>query len=510
MTEDNVSSWEKIAGGASIALLFTVVGYILGFVFKFVMARFLGADVLGQYALLESILEVSLILCSLGLSNGVQYYLPLYEERGHQTKYWGYSYFARTSIVTAAAFLSLFLILFAEQIGAFFQFENIATDLRLIALILPVTGFNKYLRNAMLTRDQIFLERLGDRALKQGMLVVGALISFWLGYGLRGVIVAYLLSRLFPSFLYVWSCPELAFIPEKDRTYELTTWISYSTPLFITAILASAIGRVDQLIIGRFLSSTDLGIYSVILSSAKVTLALQGGFSALFLPTISREWGADNADTVNFLYRKTASWIFAITLFVITPLILYSDIALSLVYGAEYTAGSFGFIILLIGMTVNVGMGLNQDILFLMEKTKEYLFVNAASFITNIGLNLLLINSYGVTGVAIATAASMSLQQVALRSLVWKHAGIHLDWWKHAKFVLSCLIGISSAALIVPYLSSVMLKLVIGLTVYSVLTGFLLLKADVLEEEDIDILLRLEERTGIDLTQVKRFYKWIK
>ena len=82
------------------------------------------------------------------------------------------------------------------------------------------------------------------------------------------------------------------FKADKDLVYRLSPkeMFSYGLPLMISGCAYMLFQATDKLVIGRYCSESDLGIYSSAASFLSLFVILQGSFTTVWWPTVMRNY----------------------------------------------------------------------------------------------------------------------------------------------------------------------------------------------------------------------------
>jgi O-antigen/teichoic acid export membrane protein len=126
---------------------------------------------------------------------------------------------------------------------------------------------------------------------------------------------------------------------------------------------------------------------------------------------------------LQFVVTRTALWTLVGGLCVALPLMLLADPVLSW-FGADFTQGATAIRILLVGQTVAAGFGPQ---LFLMTMTANEPWAArliAGGTLVNVIGGLLLIEIFGLTGAATATAVALIVWNAAMAVFVRRRLGL--------------------------------------------------------------------------------------
>jgi O-antigen/teichoic acid export membrane protein len=186
----------------------------------------------------------------------------------------------------------------------------------------------------------------------------------------------------------------------------------FSAPRGMAGILGIAVTWMDVLLVGALRSTREAAIYAAASRMAILgAYALQAVGMAI-APRISALLARDEGERVESLYRTATWWLMALmwpfymVVAVCAPWIMG-------VFGPEFVAGATALTILSLAMLVNLATGNVTTVLLMGGKSSWSLFNAAASLALNISLNLILTPRMGITGAAIAWAASLILVNLA-------------------------------------------------------------------------------------------------
>ena len=191
---------------------------------------------------------------------------------------------------------------------------------------------------------------------------------------------------------------EYSFIPQM---------LKYSVKVWFGDVAQLANLRIDQFLIGGFLSSRDLGIYTIAISVARFTSIFADAVTTIMLPSITgkNSFQEKVTEILNFFKKY---WIFSVIFHTVFALIL--PIIIPFVFGNAYADAIIVCQILVVGsFFINAKTVLGGGVLGLG-------FPEIMSFVEVIGMVILLIFSiifiklYGLMGVAVAISLSYFIQ----------------------------------------------------------------------------------------------------
>ncbi|KAF5432195.1 Membrane protein involved in the export of O-antigen and teichoic acid, partial [Candidatus Methanophagaceae archaeon] len=176
----------------------------------------------------------------------------------------------------------------------------------------------------------------------------------------------------------------------------------------------TALRCVDRWMLNRYVGAAEVGIYAVAMSFAAILfmgVQLIGNVLAVNLNYLWVQGKREQCMSVLNTVVKTMLFLFLIGSFFV---LLVKDFIIGTLYGIAYLPGASIIHILLlmqVFMIIYWIMGIYPS---LIEKTFIVFFAGAIGFVSNAGLNYLLIPLYQMKGAAIASASSFLLISVVL------------------------------------------------------------------------------------------------
>lgn len=214
-----------------------------------------------------------------------------------------------------------------------------------------------------------------------------------------------------------------------DRAF-VRKFVTYSLPLLPFSLVGYFSGSyVDAIFVSKFLSTSDLGIYSVATQINGIALQLPTLANSLLLPlfvTLQRE--TENQRSFNY-FRNVLPTLTLLWGLACTTLAFVAYFAIPLVFGSEFQAATMPLWILL------TASGLSAPILFgysayshAVSATYISTAAGVASAISNILLNYLLIPRFGIVGCAWATLFSFVASGLVVVALTRRIERFPFSW----------------------------------------------------------------------------------
>lgn len=181
-----------------------------------------------------------------------------------------------------------------------------------------------------------------------------------------------------------------------------------SWPLILSGLVVSVYMKIDQVMIKEMLGADAVGQYAAAVRLSEVWYFIPMVIANSVFPAIL------NAKKISEkLYMQRLQRLYTLMLWmaigVAFPVTIFGDWLINLLYGVAYHEAS-GVLILHIWASVFVFLGVANSKWLLSENLQVYSMINTSiGAICNIALNVLLIESHGVVGAAIATLISYSI-----------------------------------------------------------------------------------------------------
>lgn len=203
---------------------------------------------------------------------------------------------------------------------------------------------------------------------------------------------------------------------------KLRQLLNSSIPLLLASAGTMLMTWSDMIILGIYETSEHIGHYNVASKVALLTSVLLAATNAIAAPKFSELYSSGQLHALKRLVKKTTRLM--IILMIIPTLILYTfPHEILSTFGSGFERAAPILTLLTLGQFVNVSCG---SVVFLLSMTgheKKVRTIMLTTALINIILNYLLIQSHGVTGVAMATMASLMIWNIWMLFQVKKSLG---------------------------------------------------------------------------------------
>ena len=510
MDNEGEIALKKVAGGASILFLGVILSRFFGFLYRILIARYLGPGDYGLISLGLSILTLAIPITVLGLPLGVARYISFYKGKNDKRRIKGILNFTfKISSVSGLVSFILFFLLSNWLANTVFKEPSLAIILKIFAFTMIIFPIKTIILAAIRGFQHMRYWVYSETIISKSVLISTTFLFLIFGFGIIGAAIAYSLSILafFISLLYFLNrlFPLFNPIKPKSATKEL---LVFSWPLIFASVIWAFVGHLDTLMLGYFDTAANVGIYNAAFPSALLISVILTTFGIIFMPVSSELLAKNKLDELKKLFRVVTKWIFLLTLPGFLLLLLFANTVLRVFFGTEYVLGALPLSILAVGYFIASIVGPTAQILQALGKTKIILFNHSIVLILDFVLNLYLIPLYSIVGAAIATMVAISTWNILSLMEVYHYTKVQPYNLKYLRPTFASLASIGIIFILKNYVKSVSLPLLIGfLILFLAVYAFLFLLFKSLEKEDIMILLEFEKWLGTDLSFFKKIIK---
>jgi O-antigen/teichoic acid export membrane protein len=384
----------------SITLITQSLTFILGILNTILIVRAIGPQGRGTYSILLTTVSILSVLSSGGVIWSNTYWVG--KEKG------SLRYILSNALYQAilAFFILLFLAFISPKSILGMVFEGIPRGLIYFSVIIVFFELGILHLNSIFLGLQDFREY---NFLSIGRLILFTLFNLLFLYGLRmnveGVVYSWMIS------VALTSGAGLVALMKRYHIQNLKTDLSQflkSLKIGSRALLANILGqlllRSDLFLINWYLGLKEVGYYSVGVAVAELVLKIPGIAGTILFPKVA----ADSVGNINLVTMITRLMGIPLVLGVLI-FILEGKTILLVAFGKEFISAYNPMIWILLGV-----LALSYHVIldnYFAGKGYPVVTIWApgVTLILNIGLNLLLIPKYGISGAAMSTCAAYIL-----------------------------------------------------------------------------------------------------
>jgi len=295
----------------------------------------------------------------------------------------------------------------------------------------------------VITNQTKRLVRYGVVAFTLQILIVG--IPVILGFGVNGAIWGMIAAG---GFRMIWLAAIL--VNNGDFTISFPFWRKYldlGTPIILSVLLSGSAQYVNGFIVSAKFDPAVFAIFRYGARELPLVALLAHALSNAIVPAITRDGPAAGLKQLRDRSSRMASWMFPLTI----VLVLVAYFLFPAVYGQNFleSAGVFNLFLLLITSRLLFP----QTVLIALKKTRILMIASLLELILNIGLSLMLVQIWGIRGVALATVIAYYFERAFLmtytRVVMGIPAGQYMEVRKHFSWSATLLFAYLFAELVI-------------------------------------------------------------
>jgi O-antigen/teichoic acid export membrane protein len=389
----------------------TIFTTLAGYLFKIYLARRLGAEALGLYALGMTIVGFLGLFNAVGLPTAAARFVAEYSARREFARLGGFLRGGLAVLSVGNLLLGAAVLMAGPWVAVHFYHAPALTPyfwaFALIMLFGVLTGFLGQVLAGYrdVTRRTIITHFIGTPA---NILVAILLIS--LGLGLRGYLVAQVATALLVLALLavsVWRMTPAearsgaALVPVERKV------VTFSAVAFGIAGVDFLLSQADKIVLGSYVTAKQVGIYAVAMALVGfVPIALQS-VNQIFSPVIAELHAVGNRPLLQQLYTTLTKWIIILSIPLALTLAAFARPLMG-IFGSAFQSGAAVLVIGATGQLVNCAVGSVGFLLLMSGHQMSMVKIQAVNAALMVGLSFLLIPRMGMTGAALASAITVA------------------------------------------------------------------------------------------------------
>ena len=350
-----------------------------------------------------------------------------------------------------------------------------------IAPLIQIASFN-ILANALLTATQsIFTgyERMELQSitlvLQSSLKAVLSLLLVIFGLGVFGAVIgntiALLTSGLLStSMLYIVIYKNTEKLTkQKLRIIEnIKTMLKYGLPISISAILNGLLAQIQNFLVAIYVINQLIGNYSVALNFAVLITFFATPITTVLFPAFSKLNMQKEKETLGNVFQFSVRYAALLVVPATALVIVLAQPAVFTLFGEKYAEAPlyislYAMIYLFAAFgSLSVGALINSQ-----GQTKVNLKITLATLATAIPLSIILIPTYGITGLIITTLVSRFPSTIISLWWIKKHLAAKIDLSSSTRILIASAIAATPTYLLTTQLTQPdWLTLILGATIY--------------------------------------------
>jgi O-antigen/teichoic acid export membrane protein len=394
-----------------------IIAALAQFLTVVIIARQLGAEGNGQYAMAILLPNLLVNFLNFGIGPANVYFLGRQEVAARQATIENVKI---AGIIACAGTIGAFVLVRTWGEALFPGIPSILLYIGLVAF--PIALLVQYLRTILQGVEDFKAFNWATLAQPLSTLLYILVAVYMLGLGLNGAVAGFALGQ-FTGLLIVWIYLRRHFKNEKSATgtynndYKRKSF-TYGWKANISNILAFVNYRADIFLVNFLLNPASTGVYVIAVQIAEKLWLLSKAASTVLLPRLSAMH--ENPQARLRLTNKAFAGVGGLTLAAALLSAVALHFLLEPVFGAEFLDAFYPFIWLLPGIIAGAGARVQANCIAAAGKPEWNMYVAFGVVSLNILGNMLLIPIWSIDGAAIATSIAYIANAVVKLLLIRK------------------------------------------------------------------------------------------
>jgi O-antigen/teichoic acid export membrane protein len=388
-----------------IGTLFTMAA---GYLVKIYVARVLGAEQLGLYALGMTLVSLTQLVGTLGMPATAARYVAVYNGTGKFAELRGFLTRSLGVITFLNLFLSVGLVLAGGWIArTLYHAPDLSRYLPFFAALVLLGSLNVFYSQVLAGFKDIAKRTVITNFIGSPLMIALTVLLLALGMGMWGYLVAQVVNSVVVVGLLAMAAWKLtppaarfSFSPLPPLDPEILSFAGAALGMYALDFLVS---QADKILLGVYLNPRIVGIYVLASTlSAFVPIILQS-VNQIFAPVIADLHAQGRREVLQKLFQTLTKWVLGLTLPLAFVLILFAR-QLMRIFGPDFEAGWPVLVIGAAGQLVNCGVGSVGYLLLMSGNQRRLIRVQFAMAGISVLVNISLIPLLGMVGAALAAA----------------------------------------------------------------------------------------------------------
>jgi O-antigen/teichoic acid export membrane protein len=410
-----------------------VVNAGLAFVVTWIIGRGLGAAGTGEFFQLTSLFMIAASVVGLGADTGLVRALSRQQALGDE-RYLRFTVrSAVLPVVAVGAAVALSVYIAAPVLGGWLNLDAAGVEtLRVLAIALVPGSLVGVLLGGSRGLGRIVTYTVVQNLFIPIARLVGvAAVVLWIG-SVSAVVWAWAIPLLMAAVLAgvaLWrqvavvGASRTSLSPAERSAQRKAFW-DFSLPRGGAVVLERALDWADVLLVIALLGPAAGGIYGVVTRIVQAGSMLESAMRIVLGPRLSAAVAKGEHNEAQSLFRRVTSMLILSSWPFYFAIAVFAEDLLSL-FGDEFRDGALALVILAAAMALRNTGGALQTVLLMAGKSTSQLRNKAVQLAVLIGVTLLLVPSWGITGAAVAYAIGVVVDTLLAAFQVYRAIGVH-------------------------------------------------------------------------------------
>ena len=378
------------------------------YLFKIYVARVLGAEGLGIYALGMTLVGFLGVFNGLGLPQAATRFVAAYSATEQFQRLHDFLRKMSILLLVANVALALMVVLAGPWLALHvYHAPDLVRYLPFFAVLLAVGGLSTFCGQILAGYQDVAIRTIVTNFIGSPLNILIGFVALSAGFALRGYLFGQIGSSVVVLLLLmaiVWKktpleakrSPRVAVTTERE-----VIW--FSAAALGVSLLEFLLTQTDKVLLGVFLRVREVGIYAVAATIVAFVPIMLQSVNQIFAPSIADLHARGDHALLGRLFQTLTKWVIGLTLPLAFVVMIYSR-PIMLLFGPAFGEGWPVLVIGTIGQLINAGVGSVGYLLLMSGNQNRLIRVQAMMAVFMIVVSLALVKPFGIVGAASAAA----------------------------------------------------------------------------------------------------------
>jgi O-antigen/teichoic acid export membrane protein len=419
--------FREILTGSFWALLARIAAAGLSLLTMMITARQYGAEIVGILAVMSSFFLFTTIFTVLGTNTSILRLIPEYIAKYSMTTAYRLYYKVLSIVLTASILTTVIIFLFSDNIASvIFKKPHMSFYFSLSACFILFHSLMRFntqaVRGMKMIMEYAVLQVLPALS---NLLILTALTvcCFYRDNPIYAYLGSFTVTGMLGWIIIVHAFKQKIRPLDVIAHIEVRNIISISLPMLMTATMSFLIGQTGVLMLGMFRSEAEVGYYSIAVKLATLTAFSLQAINSMAAPKFSEYFYSGKIDDLFHVAEKSARLIFWTSFPVLLGLILFGKPILNKCFGQDFITAYPALLILISGQFIGSIAGSCGHFMNMTGHQLAFRNFVVITTVTNIALNVILIQKYGIIGAAITATICTAFLNISLLLFIKRKYG---------------------------------------------------------------------------------------
>jgi len=430
----NIRAGEKFAFDVVWVFGSSIVVLLLHFFQKPIMARYLGPDGLGLFSISLMIVGILELITLFGIDYALVKFVA--EHKEDKEKVYSLISSALFTILIIGIMASLSLFLLSDALADIFDMPLLSSLLKIYAFAFSFSVLHGIIIGCFRgLREMKYYAFI--RILQASLALMFILAFIIIGMGVKGAMLGTILAIITTVSIAMMIMKRFVRFTVSDYRKNVKMLLSFGSRMVSANMIGYVYLYIDAIMIGYFLTSTDVGYYEIATSLSKFFLLFPNAIGTVAYPTISAYWARGDIQAINKLVDKAMKYSSCVLTFAGMAIIFFAEEVITFIFSSKFLPAVIPLAILIIGTVISGTIRSLGAIFASVGRPDLTLKITTISAIINVFLNVILITPYGIIGAATATTTARVMFVIITVYLLRKVIAIKFDsFWYIKKGIL--------------------------------------------------------------------------